>query len=210
MAANSLEKAGMASAVVAALASSLCCILPVLAVVFGLSAFGLASVFETLRPYFLVLALAGLGFSFYRVYFRREACDDAQACSSKRVGTVNHLVLWFGLIGVIAMASFPYYSGFVLAAVDRPSASAEPPAAEPQAAAIDAEAQNRKTVTIAVSGMTCEDCATHLNTALKRIKGVLSAEASYPKKNVTVVYDPRQVTIDRIRQGVTDAGYDPQ
>ena len=61
-----------------------------------------------------------------------------------------------------------------------------------------------------VEGMTCEGCASHIGVALKRIKGVYSASASYPEKNVKVVYNPKQVTVERIKQGIRDAGYDPK
>jgi hypothetical protein len=47
MATNIGEKAGITGAIVAAVASSL---LPVVTVIFGVGAFGVASVFETLRP----------------------------------------------------------------------------------------------------------------------------------------------------------------
>jgi mercuric ion transport protein len=209
MAIGKLERAGSLGAIVAAVVSSLCCILPVLAAIFGLGAFGIASVFETLRPYFLVLAVAALGFSFYQVYFREEACEPGEACATKTVGRMNKMMIWFALLGALAIAAFPYYSAYVLAAVDRPSAVELTTPNDAQPAVIDGDAQNRKTVVIGVTGMTCEDCATHLNVALKRVKGVISAEASYPKKNVTVIYDPRQVTLERIRQGIHDAGYDP-
>lgn len=208
---NTLNKVGSAGAIFAAVASSLCCILPVVAVMFGLGAFGVASVFETLRPYFLVLAVAALGFSFYQAYFRKGACAEDEACATKPVGRLNRLMIWVALAIVLAIGAFPYYSGYVLAAVDRYNEPAVSYAStDSRDAVIIADASKHKTVVIGVSGMTCEDCADHLNIALKRIKGVISAEASYPKKNVTVVYDPQLVTLERIRQGVTDAGYDPQ
>lgn len=51
----------------AAVVSSLCCVLPLIAVIFGLGAFGFASAFETFRPYLLLVAFAALGYGFYRV-----------------------------------------------------------------------------------------------------------------------------------------------
>lgn len=54
----------LGSAIVAAIASSLCCLLPVLAIAFGLRAFGIAAFFETLRPYLLLVAVLALAFSF--------------------------------------------------------------------------------------------------------------------------------------------------
>lgn len=220
------EKVFMGGAVLAAVAASLCCILPVVAIVFGLGAFGAAAIFESLRPYLLAVVFAALAFSFYRIYLRREECGEGQACSTKPVGRFNQIVFWVATSAVIGIAAFPYYSGSIVSALDngQPQAAvmgnsvlaSEVPGEGPVVQnvtfteAIEAESQNRKTIVIAVEGMTCEGCAAQIGVALKRIKGVISAEASYPKKNVTVVYNPKQVTVERIRQGIHDAGYDPK
>lgn len=220
------EKVFLGGAVLAAVAASLCCILPVLAIAFGLGAFGVATVFESLRPYLLVVVGFALAFSFYRLYFRREKCGEGQACSTKPIGRFNQILLWVATFAVVGIAAFPYYTSYIVSALDRQ----QPPVAEPNQAAIvsqnntesletqsqvdtallESESQSRKAIVIAVEGMTCEGCASHINVALKRIKGVYSAEASYPEKNVKVVYNPKQVTVERIKQGIHDAGYDPQ
>lgn len=220
------ERAFLGGAVVAAVAASLCCILPVVAIALGLGAFGIASVFESLRPYLLVVVGLALAFCFYRIYFRREKCGEGQVCSAKPIGRFNQLLLWVATITVFAIAAFPYYSGYIVSALDRQ----QPPTIEANqagnlaqnnnqsietryednAALTESESQTRQTIIIAVEGMTCEGCAAHINVALKRIKGVYSAEASYPEKNVKVVYNPRQVTVERIKQGIRDAGYDPK
>jgi mercuric ion transport protein len=220
------EKVLFGGAIVGAVAASLCCILPVIAIAFGLGAFGIASVFESLRPYMLVVVAAALAFGFYRVYFRREQCGEGQACSTKPIGRINQIVLWVATVAVVAIAAFPHYSGVIVSALD----SQQPQIAESdqaviagenktedlntqniaETAAVESESQNRKTIVIAVGGMTCESCAAQIGVALKRIKGVISAKASYPDKNVTVVYNPKQVTVERIRQGIHDAGYDPK
>ncbi|HXG85387.1 MAG TPA: mercuric transporter MerT family protein [Pyrinomonadaceae bacterium] len=95
------ENVFIGGAVFAAIASSLCCVLPLVAVVFGLGAFGAASAFETLRPYLLALAFAALAFSFYRVYFRREACAEGQSCATKPVNKINQLFLWGWCFGYL-------------------------------------------------------------------------------------------------------------
>lgn len=211
----------LGSAFLAAVASSLCCILPVLAVAFGLGAFGVASVFETLRPYLLVVAVMALGFGFYQTYFRREKCGEGQACATKPIGHFNQMILWIATIGVFATAAFPYYSGYIVSALDNPPTAeitqpnavienqTESPVVEnkDESAAVENESQNQKTIVIAVEGMTCEGCASQLNVALKRVKGVISAEASYANKNVKVVYSPKQVTVERIKKAIYDAGY---
>lgn len=211
-------------AFIVAVASSLCCILPVVAVVFGLGAFSVASTFESLRPYLLLVVFVALAFGFYQTYFRRKKCEDDQACATKPVGIVNQIVLCTATIFVLAIVAFPYYSGRLLTALEKSSVSQtevpnssvektaedQPVQSNDQLPVAESEAQNLKTVVIAVEGMTCEGCASQLNVALKRVKGVVSAEASYPNKNVTVVYNPKQVTIERIRKAIYDAGYTPK
>jgi len=209
----------LGSAIVAAVASSLCCILPVLAIAFGLGAFGIASFFETLRPYLLFVVVMALAFSFYQTYFRREKCDEGQACSTKPIGRFNQIILWAATIGIAFFALFPYYPGYIVTALDKPQLTTEVNQVatenpvnpnEAENAMVEAEDQSRKTVVITVDGMTCEACASHIGVALKRIKGIYSVSASYPEKNVKVVYNPKQVTIERIKQGIRDAGYDPK
>lgn len=210
------------SSLIAAVLASLCCILPVIAVVFGLGALSVAAIFESLRPVFLVIAFAALAFGFYQTYFRREKCDDGQACATKPIGMANKIILWTAALFVLAIVAFPYYSGLLLAALDNApvqesttqnvSIETENQTAgnSDESSAAETESQTRKTVVIVVEGMTCEGCASQLNVALKRVKGIISAEASYPNKNVTVVYNPKQVTIERIRKAIYDAGYTPK
>lgn len=69
------------------------------------------------------------------------------------------------------------------------------------------EAEKPKTVFIAVEGMTCEGCATQINEELKKLKGVIFAEASYKNKNVKVVYNPNQVTLEQIKKAINELGY---
>ena len=198
------ENVFIGGAVFAAIASSLCCVLPLIAVVFGLGAFGAASAFETLRPYLLVLAFSALAFSFYRVYFRREECAEGQSCSTKPISKINQIFLWSGLMATIAFALAPYYTGYIAAAVTTPH---QPTTSETMPIAAETEAQANKTAIIEVEGMTCEGCAVHINETLKKVKGIVSAEANYPQKNVKVVYNPKQITLKQIKKAIDEIGY---
>ncbi len=55
--------------------------------------------------------------------------------------------------------------------------------------------------------MTCEGCAVHINETLKKLKGVISAEANYPEKNVKVVFNPKQITLEQIKSAINEIGY---
>ena len=198
------ENVFIGGAVFAAIASSLCCVLPFVAVVFGLGAFGAASAFETLRPYLLALAFAALAFNFYRVYFRREACAEGQSCATKPVNKINQLFLWAGVLVILTFAFAPYYTGYLAAAVSKPQ---QPSTDTTMPASAEMESQASKTVVIDVEGMTCEGCAAHINETLKKLNGVVSAEADYPKKNVKVVFNPKQITLAQIKKAIVEIGY---
>lgn len=197
---NSGKSFVLGSAAAAAFAASLCCILPVLSIVLGLGAFGAASFFETLRPFLLILAFAALGFGFYQVYFRREQCGEDEICARKPVERINQLVLWIATIAIAVFALFPFYTGFLVSALDSnvPESSNQ--------MIVSNETQN-KTATIIIEGMTCEGCASHINETLKKLKGVISAEASYKNKNVKVVYNSGQITLEDIKKAINEIGY---
>ena len=197
------ENVFIGGAVVAAIGSSLCCVLPLLAALFGLGAFGAASAFEQFRPYLLATAVLALAFSFYRVYFRRENCDESESCATKPVSRINQIFLWAATFVIFAFAVSPYYTGYLAAALSNPP----PTSSEAMPAASSEESLANKTVVIGVEGMTCGGCEAHIEETLKKLPGVVSADASYENKNVTVIYNPKQVALDRIKQAINSTGY---
>lgn len=198
------ENVFMGGGIAAAIVSSLCCILPLIAVIFGLGSFGLASASETLRPYLLVLAVAVLGYGFYRVYFRREECAPQESCAIKPVNKINQIPLWIATVVIVAFALAPYYTGYIAAAITAPNllTTESAPVVAP------AESAAKKTVVLNVRGMTCDACETHIEVPLRKLQGVISADADYKKHNVTVVYDPAHVTVEKIKEAITATGYE--
>lgn len=192
------EKFALGGAVAAAFGAGLCCIGPVLFALFGLGAFGAASVFESLRPYLLTAAGLALGFGFYRAYFRREQCAPGEACATKPVSKINRAVLWMALVAVVAFALSPYYVGYIAAAVVRQKQAA--PLVAAQSGALEM-------VTVTVEGMTCESCEVPIKAALAEIPGVRSAEVSYKNGNARIQYDPTQTSLDKIKSAISSTGY---
>jgi len=108
-----------AGALVAAVLASLCCVGPILFVLFGVGA-GLASTFEPLRPWFTGAAVLFLGAGFWSVYGRpsltREgedgtasAADDA-SCRAPGSRRREKAILWTAT-GIVAVVwTFPYWS----------------------------------------------------------------------------------------------------
>ena len=191
------ENIYLGGSTVAAIGSKLCCIGPLMLGV-GLGASGAAAIIEPFRPYLLGVAVLSLAYSFYSVYFRREKCADGSSCAAKTPGKTTKAFLWVTVFVVTAVTFLPFYVGYLAAAITPQNETS---------AFSSAENETNKTVVIDVEGMSCEGCAMTINQTLRKMKGVVSAEASFKDKNVKVVYDPKQITLDEIKQAINALGY---
>ena len=100
-----------AASVVAAIAASACCIVPVVFVMLGAGAFGasLASL-ERYRPIFLAMTAALLGVAVYSAYRPMDACDAGCSPIARRRARIT---VWLASVLVVALVSFPYYVTFL-------------------------------------------------------------------------------------------------
>lgn len=172
------NKVLIGSGLLLALTSSLCCIVPVLALIGG--AGGMVSAFSwaaPLRPYLLVATALVLGFSFYRAY-RPQRKDDC-GCEEKKSALQSKAFLWVVAVISVLLSTFPYYAG----AFERKTVS--PPVAA---------APNMQQAVIHIRGMGCADCEGIVNRVLLQRKGVRDAHTSYAKGEAVVQYDPTQVS----------------
>ncbi len=67
-----------------------------------------------------------------------------------------------------------------------------------------------KTVTLNVSGMTCEACPITVKKALQRVPGVSKIDVLYEKKQVVVTFDDSKTNTDALVKATTNAGYPSQ
>jgi copper chaperone CopZ len=65
----------------------------------------------------------------------------------------------------------------------------------------------RKIVTYRVKGFSCITCATGLDTMLGQQKGIVSSKSTYPDGQVTVGFNPEQITEKAIVAFITDLGF---
>jgi len=160
-------------AVLAAIASSACCWLPLVLLAFGASAVGVASFFEAWRPWFLTGAAILLASGFYLSYFRKTSCQPGDACAvpSPRLRRMNRAMLWIAAVFVAAFAFFPNYLGMILG---HASADTRP-------------ASTDQAIVLAVEGMTCEACAIGIEKALGARPDIAAAHVDYPAGKVSVV-----------------------
>jgi len=180
---------------VAAVAASLCCILPILATVTGIAALGAAATFSRFRPYLLGVTAVLFVLGIVRAYHgSRRACTPGSVCATSPVQRWNVLLLVFLGALVAGIAAFPYYSGRVAEAV---STSVSPQQAAGQVT----------TTSFLIADMDCPACAVGFRTAFEKLPGVTHAAVDYGTRRVTITYDPAQQRPETFAKVVSDAGF---
>ena len=106
-----------AGGVLGALASSSCCILPV--VLFSLGASGAwlgnLSALSPYQPIFVTITLGFLASGFWLAYRRpKAACGESAACGRPRSKGIVKAALWSATLLVVAALAFPYVASALL------------------------------------------------------------------------------------------------
>jgi len=191
------EKAFIGASLVAGIAASLCCILPIVFALAGAGVVGASAFFAGWRPYLLGITFLLIGLGFYFAYRKpKHACEPGSACEKPATGKTGRIGLWVATAVVLIVAAFPYYSE----AVAKLFLSSKAPETAVAAPRVDR-------ASFAVEGMDCTACATAVEKKLKDLDGVQSAIVSYEQKRATVEFDASKVTIAQLEQAIQDAGY---
>ena len=108
---TSTSKPLLGAGLLTALAASLCCITPLLALVGGLGASAAAfSWLEPFRPYLMALTVGVLGFAWYQKLKPAPATDDC-GCAADAKPAFTQSRLFLGMVTGLAvlLLAFPYY-----------------------------------------------------------------------------------------------------
>ena len=196
---SSTERTGLFAAggsILAALAASACCWIPLLLIALGVSAGGVGAWFEQYRWLFLGITAVLLGAGFYFVYFRKPYCAPGSTCATPnfKLQRFSRVMLWVATVVVIATAAFPEYVGFLIPAE--------------RSGVMGAESEQVSTTSLTIEGMTCEACAVHVRNALVNVPGVLDASVSYTQGEAKISVDKTSPPSARVlEEAVERAGY---
>jgi copper chaperone CopZ len=182
-----------AAGVFAVLASA-CCLGPLVLTVFGISALGASTVFEPLRPLFLVVTALLLGGAFYLTHIRRAACAPGSACAApqRRVARFSGALLWIAALVVTAVALFPTFIGPLLGGSEASKAAGHP----------------STTVVLHIDGRTGPACVGGIKAALQGVPGVSAASVDFATGQAVVEMDARTPSPDAaLIRAVETAGY---
>lgn len=65
-----------------------------------------------------------------------------------------------------------------------------------------------ETANLQVEGISCSHCVSNIKSALDKVSGVSAVSVSLDEGIVTVDYDTTGTDVDKIKETITEAGYD--
>lgn len=192
------DRRTIAGVIVAALAASVCCVGPLLLLALGIGGtwVGNLTALEPFRPYLMALTLAVLAYAFYKIYKPKpEACEPGSYCANPRSDRINKITLWISTVFVFALLATPYVAEKLAAEEDQSSS------------ALTAAHSTLKEIVLDVPGMSCPACPFTVQKSLKKLDGVVSAQADLKTKKAVVRYNPSKVKPEQMIAATTQAGY---
>lgn len=184
------------TAVVTAVAASLCCMTPVLSLIAGIG--GIASAFswlEPARPFLVGITVIVLGFAWYQKLKPRKPEEVHCACEEDEKPSFMQTKTFLGVVTIFAilMLSFPYYSHIFY------------PKSNEKVRVVNAE--NIAEVHLEIAGMTCKGCEAHIKHAAAQLPGYLSAEANHTTGKAAVKFDKTKNSLDEVIATINATGY---
>lgn len=182
--------------ILTAIAASLCCITPILALISG--AGGLASSFswlEPARPYLLGITVLVLGFSWYQKLKPRAKEEIQCDCEENEKRPFMQTKKFLGIMTVFAflMMAFPYYGHIFY------------PKTEKEVVVVPSN--NIEEIKFNVSGMTCASCEEHIIHAVNELTGIISVSADSDEGIAIVKFDNSKTNKATITKTIDATGY---
>lgn len=192
------SKAVTSVGLLAAIAASLCCITPILAVLAGVS--GAASSLSWLtpaRPYLIGLAIVALGFAWYKsLSIKQNAiCVPDGACvipTTSFLASKKFLTI-ITLTAIILMA-FPLYAKIFYSTAAATSTTI-------------AIVNNKQQVEFIIKGMSCAACELEVDNEVSKVNGVIGYKTSYASGSSLVTFDTSKAKISAIESAINNTGY---
>jgi copper chaperone CopZ len=182
--------------ILSAIAASLCCITPVIALFAGSSSMvANFSWIEPARPYLIGLSIAVLAFAWYIKLKPAKSpttdcnCETTKKTSLLQTKTFLSIVTAFAIL----MMAFPYYSKLIFPKTEKSTTLT-----------VDAKTE---TVEFSIKGMTCDACEQHVKMEVNKLPGIVSSNVSYAKHNAIVQFEPSKTNPKEITKAINSTGY---
>ena len=192
------EKLTMVGSVAAAIAASICCVGPLIAVMLGVGSLSAASKLQEWRPLLLGVTFVLLALAWHLTYRKpnAEACRQRGACATRSGTKGGKVILWITTILAVALAAVPLYAGAVAWFL------------HPEGARSARSAGARaSTLAVKIPSMDCAACAMNIQRRLMKEAGIARAEVVFRTKEAVIEYDSARISADKIAAVIDEAGF---
>ena len=194
---NQKERKGkwlLAGGIGAAFTASLCCIGPAVFIGLGIGSFAAAGIFETLRPWFALVAVIALVFA-WRQALRKKSCVAGQ-CETSGKSRKGQVIL-LSLVSILAMGflGYPSIANLMLKASEDTQLVMGP---------------NSSELVVAIPSMDCPACALGIQGELNKIEGIDKAQISYETKQAVIFYNSQIIAEQKILEAIKSTGFPPE
>lgn len=183
--------------ILSAIAASLCCITPVVALLAGSSSIAANfSWIEPARPYLIGLSIAVLAFAWYMKLKPVKTKDIDCNCETTMRVSFFQSKIFLGIVTgfAILMMTFPLYAKIFY------------PKPKVQSATV-AVVDHKQQVKYTIQGMTCAACEEHVNNELSKVSGVFTYTTSYATGSSLVTFDKSKIDAKTIEAAINKTGY---
>jgi copper chaperone CopZ len=196
MSTNKTSGGLIGAGLLSAIAASLCCITPVLALIAGSS--GIASTFswmEPARPYMIVITVLVIGFAWYQKLKPRTKDEIACACEEDEKPKFLQSKKFLGIVTVFAglMLAFPYYSHIFFP--------------KTESNVIVVQSDNIVQANFEISGMTCQGCEEEVKHEVSQLPGFIEAQVNHETGKATVKFDKSKNSLEQVVSSINATGY---
>ena len=182
--------------VLSAIAASLCCITPVIALFAGSSSIAANfSWIEPARPYLIGLSVVVLALAWYLKLKPVQSTDIDCNCETTKKTSFLQTKTFLSIVTVFAilMMAFPYYAKSFFPITEKSTSLIIPSKTE--------------TVEFSIKGMTCDACEEHVKMEINKLPGIVNSNVSYGKHNAIVQFDPAKTNSEQITKAINSTGY---
>jgi mercuric ion transport protein len=193
------QKSVIGAGLIAAIASSLCCITPIIAILAGTSSLaGNFSWLEPARPFLIGITILALGYAWYDKLKPAKTANDDCGCVVTTKLPFWKTTQFLGIITTFAivMTAFPMYANYLI------------PSSSPRTELFEVKTDNIQRVEFKVKGMTCTGCEGHVKLEVEKLEGIIEVLVSYDKGNTVVKFDKTKTSIKIIEKAINSTGYE--
>jgi mercuric ion transport protein len=104
-------------ATLSAIGASVCCVGPLLLLSLGIGGAWMSTLtsMESIRPFFIVLALIFIGLGFRKLYWLPTQCAADNGCAVSDSLRRQRNLFWIGSVLILMLLAFPWFAPYLLA-----------------------------------------------------------------------------------------------